>query len=182
MLGKRTRRCEFLADIHSAKLMQTPYLLISTLKNLIVCGQSDELSQDEKRRRKEIIQVYEERSLFNNFKDSFEEILRIFDRITYADTHPSTEDRILNLEAYASKSMWWYVPNPPQIPKKNVLNSDSIKFNSNALWKRIFLWRNTLLIVSLLYLFYSALISHSKCQNDRNWLFEILYTNGYFKI
>ena len=167
MLGKRTRRSEFLADIHSAKLMQTPYLLISTLKNLIVCGQSDELSQDEKRRRKEIDQGNKKRSLLNDLVDS------IGDMFTY----PSTEDRILILEAYAFENMWWYpLTSPPDVPKANILSSD--RLYSILLWKNIkSLLSEKITLFALygvLFLLVRVSIQRSICLNTVALLIDIL--------
>ena len=128
MRREKSRRSEFLADIHSAKLMQSPRPLISALKKL------DRLNghSDEERIFQEFDKVYENHSLIDDFKECIGDIQRICEKIAnVADKHPSTKDRILNLEAYASKYMWWYLPDQPLDVTSSVLNSDSIKSDNN---------------------------------------------------
>ena len=163
MWGKRSRRSEFLADIHSANLLQSPYPLISALKKLdLLNGQCDKLSEDEKRRRDEIVHVYEKRPLFDDLKDCVGEILSIFHKLSNVDTHPSTEDRISNLEAYASKYMFWQVLSPPLMSTTNALELDSIKIDNDVLWQRILYWGYIFLVVNILFIFANTFVNFLK--------------------
>ena len=93
MFGKQSRKNEFLADIHSARILQSPYPMISALKKIAkLNGPNKDVSVDE------IVDVYVKRPFFHNIVNSINELFKI---LIIPETHPSTEDRIVNLQVYA---------------------------------------------------------------------------------
>ena len=103
MFGKQSRKNEFLADIHSARILQSPYPMISALKKIAKLNGPNKahVSVDVLRRRHEIADVYVKRPFFHNIVNSVNELFKI---LIIPETHPSTEDRIVNLHVYAHMS------------------------------------------------------------------------------
>eukprot|EP01036_Dinobryon_divergens_P028251 gene28251-37167_t len=110
--GKANRRSEFLADMHSAKIMGSPQPLISALKKIDSNYRGNAATPEEEQMTKEISQLYGKRGrwfILSDIADSIEQTLDVINAAEDIPTHPLTKDRIASLQLYA-RSNAWYAP------------------------------------------------------------------------